>query len=386
MSILTLIGGSTHWLRHKQFWRTGILVAVFICDLGGPAIAVLSDETGTIEGREPTASGYLTIRMPSGGAALVDNAEVSLLAKPNEFTLGGLTSGLTVSDSDGDTPLSMALTSSGVSWVWRGPSGTPLTPEQFTQPFRTNFANGDILTVEASADVDSTSESGTPNVGTATYASSIYRVKMKTPTPMIYANGELFALNSGFPTTGFSSAVFRFYMNGTNNAHNSNYTYTSSNPEWLWVGPSDGIVTLTRSPTSETKTASITITDNEGYEAPIVYTIAVNNWFINNGLSTTAPYNSAYACTSKGSEYMVPPIDRVSSGAFVRAPQGSLWAEWGRLDMAYYGAGWSASKQYWVGGWDNPRHPAFSIDFGSIGSLLMTGSAPMRLTICMKNI
>ncbi|VFS45142.1 hypothetical protein [Budvicia aquatica] len=154
---------------------------------------------------------------------------------------------------DGDAPLSMAVALPGATWEWRAPNGTPLTATQLTQSFSTSFANDDILTVKVSGPVTSTSDSGFPISGTDTYESVWYRVKIKAlVVPTLQVNEANFAIDSGFPTTGFMDANFQFYMGGTNATPNGNYTYSSNQPDWVTVDEL-GNVTFTGTPTSANK-------------------------------------------------------------------------------------------------------------------------------------
>ena len=122
---------------------------------------------GRIHGRAPTASGDLTIRLPGGTTALTNNVPVIWTAKPNEFTLAPLTPGLTYTDADGDEPSGTAITQAnppGVTWTWKT-GNTALTAAQLDQPFQSNFADGTVLTVSASAPVNVTAASGLPSTG-----------------------------------------------------------------------------------------------------------------------------------------------------------------------------------------------------------------------------
>ncbi|WP_127526497.1 hypothetical protein [Budvicia aquatica] len=361
-------------MRHYRL--KALFLALSIGFVMCPAQAVMSGSSGEINGRVPTASGNLIILLPDGATALTDNATVSSTAKPSEFTLGALTTGLTVVDVDGDAPLSMAVALPGATWEWRAPNGTPLTATQLTQSFSTSFANDDILTVKVSGPVTSTSDSGFPISGTDTYESVWYRVKIKAlVVPTLQVNEANFAIDSGFPTTGFMDANFQFYMGGTNATPNGNYTYSSNQPDWVTVDEL-GNVTFTGTPTSANKTATITITDKSGAEAQRSFSFTIKTWFINDGgeMDKSPPQVDAY-CSGLGGGYGTPSITRMTNAtAFyrhgVRNPTGGWWPEWGDVDGwdsdgwvpnyvaresqgVIYGDGvvYRASVQLWFGTW-----------------------------------
>ncbi|WP_127526405.1 hypothetical protein [Budvicia aquatica] len=321
-------------MRHYRL--KALFLALSIGFVMCPAQAVMSGSSGEINGRVPTASGNLIILLPDGATALTDNATVSATAKPSEFTLGALTSGLTVVDVDGDAPLSMAVALPGATWEWRAPNGTPLTATQLTQSFSTSFANDDILTVKVSGPVTSTSDSGFPISGTDTYESVWYRVKIKAlVVPTLQVNEANFAIDSGFPTTGFMDANFQFYMGGTNATPNGNYTYSSNQPDWVTVDEL-GNVTFTGTPTSANKTATITITDKSGAEAQRSFSFTIKTWFINDVADDgrRSPVQIDAYCSGLGGGYSTPSISRMTNApAFYatghRAATEGLSPEWG---------------------------------------------------------
>lgn len=306
---------------------------------------------GRIHGRAPTASGNLTIRLPGGTTELTNNAQVIWTAKPNEFTLAPLTPGLTYSDADGDLPAASSITLAnppGVTWTWKK-GATPLTPAQLSQPLQSNFTDGTVLTVSASAPVNVTSVSGLPNTGSQTFTTPTYNVVVRQPPPppRIYVNGTTFAIDAGFPKTGFVGANFQFYMNGTNASANSNYMYGTNQPGWTTVS-STGIVSFTRMPTAAEKSVTITITDTTGVDVPRSYVFAPNLWFVNGGITRQAAAADAY-CAGLGNGYATSSYTFLSNASYggsgTRAADGRLWDEWGRMDS--FGPGWFNSY-YWA--------------------------------------
>lgn len=383
MALINMAAGVPRWHRTKLIWSASILLILSVCFVMGPAMAVLSAETEIIEGRVPTASGYLTILQPDG-ATLIDKEAVSLDAKPNEFTLGPLSSGLTVTDIDGDAPLSMAVSKPEVTWTWRASNGTPLTAAQLAQPFSTSFASGSLLSVMVSAPVASTSVSGTPRTGTETFVSQ-YFVTLK-PAPTLRVNGVNFAINSGFPKTGFLGARFQIYMNGTNASLNNKYTYFTTQP-WALVD-STGVVTFNRMPTSAQKTVTVSIRPKAGVmEAEKRFSFTLNRWFVNSGGRVdSAALNDAY-CTNLVGGYTTPEYATMTNSDRLpgtRSPtSGQLWPEWGALGA--YLNGW-VNGDYWalepMPGDDHLRRHHVNSIYGSLGGAF--NSSTLNYAVCSK--
>lgn len=133
------------------------------------------------------ASGTLSIYMPDG-TMLTDNASVLSNTKPSDFSLAPLSASVTFEDEDDDIPGNPALSlgNAGVTWDWKGPDDTPLTTTQLNQQLGLNFSSGTVLTVTASAPVESTSLTGSPRTGSPTTISSeIYHVVVSTPATTI---------------------------------------------------------------------------------------------------------------------------------------------------------------------------------------------------------
>ncbi|UNK24180.1 hypothetical protein [Yersinia intermedia] len=282
------------------------------------------------------------ILLPDGSTALTNNAHVIWTAKPSEFTLAPLTSGLTYTDEDGDLPSGTAITLAnppGVTWTWKN-GATALTDDQLSQPLQSNFAGGTVLTVSVSTPVNVTAVSGLPNSGSQTFVTPTFNVVVKAP-PTIYVNGTPFAIDAGFPKTGFVGANFQFYMNGTNAVDNGTYTYTTNQPGWTTVS-STGVVTFTRMPTAAEKAVTITITDTTGVDAPRDYAFTPDLWFVNRGNTKNTPAQADTYCVGLGA---TPSHTVMSSGS--RAADGRLWDEWGSMSAYGTDAGWNSSG-YWA--------------------------------------
>ncbi|MCW8114304.1 hypothetical protein, partial [Yersinia intermedia] len=299
-----------------------------------------------INGTAPTVTGTLSVMFPGGATAVTNYATVGTAMKPTDF--GVSTSGLTLQDPDGDSGLSSSIDTAAVTWDWKY-DNMALTSVQLTAPFSTNFL-GKTLTVAVSAPVTASSLTGVPTTGNpSTLSSATYSLVVPASLPVVRVNGVSFALDSGFPKTGFSQATFQFWMNGTSNSGNSNYTF-AADPQapWVTVNATLGVVTFTGIPTAA-QTVNITITDNRGGPAT-TFSFRVGTWFINKYTTTaTAAGADSYCATQPG--YSVPSYLSVTNaalnGAGTRAPDGRLWDEWG--DLGYYGeSAWVVGSSHWA--------------------------------------
>ncbi|GKX52791.1 hypothetical protein [Budvicia aquatica] len=343
----------------KRLCSRVALIAAIIMGASTPGWSVvLSDPTGKIKGRAPTAAGSVSILMPGGATPLVDNAQVLGSKKPNEFSLAPLSPGITFTDLDGDTQAlpGLAIAPAGVTWTWKN-GGTPLTATQLTQTFATNFAHNTTLTVQADAPVLSTSLTGLPTTsGTPVLlASPVYRVRVNNPPPpVIYVNGTTFAWDSGFPTMGFVGAQFQLFMNGVNATANSNYTYTENgNQTWVDIPASnasgtEGTFTFIGTPTSANKTLQLIATNKTDSSDKYTLNITIGRWFVNGGAILRNGANADAYCTGLGDGYSTPPYATMTNAAYgtsgTRAPVAGLWNQWGSMDT--FGSGW-VSYIYW---------------------------------------
>ncbi|WET16066.1 hypothetical protein P2W49_05740 [Yersinia intermedia] len=332
-------------------FRRSAQAALIAASVVGAALpvwaAVISQPTGTIEGRAPTATGTLNVMFPDGATAVANNAVMNIALKPTDFRVSA--SSLVLQDADGDTGLSSSINTAAVTWVWKY-NNVALTAAQLAAPFSTNFL-GKTLTVSASAPVTISSLTGAPTMGSpSTFSSATYALVVPASPPVVRVNGISFAMNSGFPQTGFNQAQFQFWMNGTSAAGNSNYKF---NPDpsapWVTVNATTGIVKFTNTPTAA-QTVNLTITDNRGGPAT-PFSFRVGTWFINNGSTTATAAGADSYCASK-TGYATPSYLTMTNAAYnasgTRAPDGRLWDEWGNVSITdYSGSGW-VSRYYWA--------------------------------------
>ncbi|WP_195757896.1 Ig-like domain-containing protein, partial [Serratia marcescens] len=160
----------------------------------------------------------------------------------------------------------------------------------------------------------------------------------------ILVNGYTYAVDAGFPKTGFAGAKFTVQLNG---GEPTDYTWTSS-ASWASVS-AGGEVTFTGKgdSTPVTVTATSKLDPTKAFE----YTFTLNDWYINNG-STIMTWSAANTyCTNQGASLAT----RLQLGGpqlttyqyNVRGTVGSLWSEWGDVST-YTGSGFPSSSGTWT--------------------------------------
>lgn len=353
--------------------RRRVLAGMIAAVMMGAALpawsGVLSQPTGQINGRAPTATGTLGILNPEGAAlntAVV--YQVDHTRKPTEFlpTLAGLTT----SDLDGDVdgvggpPTKAYQTFSSQTWTWRRVSDNKILTQAEQQLAFNQVAgnvNGTRYLVTAQVPVDIDTVTGVPRAQTLALITPQYTVEIKAPVvPTIQVNGANFtwaqATAGGFPKTAFTGANFQFYMGGTNATPNANYIYTTSQPGWTSVSPT-GVVSITRMPSAAEKSVTITITDPSGLEGVRTYSFTSDTWFVNRNSWTLTASNADTYCAGLGDGYEVPSytiMTNATRNTFgTRMTNGRLWSEWGGISV--YGNSWYTG--YWASeAYEDKRH------------------------------
>ncbi|GKX53511.1 hypothetical protein [Budvicia aquatica] len=306
-----------------------VLIAVILIGFVVPVGAVLSDPTGIIHGRAPTATGDLYALMPDGTTVVTNNVIVSQTATPNQFTPSMVTTGITPFDADGDIGLTLDMPSATLVWKH---NGTALTATHLAAPLVTNFPNSTV-TLEVHAPVTTMSTTGLPTTaGPVTFVTT-YAVKVPlAPIPMpatvkLASQYTTWAASSGFPKTAFPGASYTLWMNGSTTLTNTQYTYESTQP-WVTV-TAGGVVSFVSMPPSASKTAKIFATRKDN---GVVYTLNVApiKWYAS-GKSvndTSIPnYTEALAdCKTKGGT--IPKVSELGSNSVSRVT-GKMVDEWG---------------------------------------------------------
>lgn len=240
--------------------------------------AVLSPSTGTIQGRTPTTTGKLFVNGPGG--PFESGNELDATKRPIDYTIDPDTSELLLADLDGDLNLSAAINTPAPVLVWKD-GNTTLTATQLSQTFIDANKAGKILTATAIPSITVSTSTGDPNSATIPLQQSyVFIIPAPLTAPMagsLSVNGASFAIDSGFPTTGFVKAKYQVLYGG-NAINNTNVTWSTSQPDWMTVDAT-GTVTFPSKPTSAQKTYTITATPKAGGAAQTV-TATVRGWFV----------------------------------------------------------------------------------------------------------
>ncbi|WP_428829271.1 hypothetical protein [Budvicia aquatica] len=156
--------------------------------------------------------------------------------------------------------------------------------------------------------------------------------------PSVRAGGAVFAGDSGFPKSGFEDGSFVFLMNGTDSRDNSNYVYTTNQPEWTSVS-STGVVSFNKMPTANSKAVTITITRagrTQTFEFSLEYWFKPGRYrlvraiapaqceMLGEGWSLTSVEDWGNAVPGDGSRLME------------REPNGKLLSEWGVPQVSWW--------------------------------------------------
>ncbi|MEN4170986.1 Ig-like domain-containing protein, partial [Serratia marcescens] len=160
----------------------------------------------------------------------------------------------------------------------------------------------------------------------------------------ILVNGYTYAVDAGFPKTGFAGAKFTVQLNG---GEPTDYTWTSS-ASWASVS-ADGEVTFTGKgdSTPVTVTATSKLDPTKAFE----YTFTLNDWYIDNG-STAMTWSAANTyCTNQGASLATRLQlggPQMTAGEYnVRGTVGSLWSEWGDVST-HTGSPLPSSSDAWT--------------------------------------
>ncbi|WP_074164607.1 MULTISPECIES: Ig-like domain-containing protein [Enterobacter] len=147
----------------------------------------------------------------------------------------------------------------------------------------------------------------------------------------IQAQGQDFAMNSGFPTTGFSGAWFELKLPA--GLSPDDFTWSSS-ASWLSLSRPVRLERATMNGSGGSGSVTITAMPNSGSGATYRFTFSLRRWFIwNDGNNAdNATYNRTW-CSSRG--YQTPSYQVLTSAAPFRKDGargvGSLWGEWGDI-------------------------------------------------------
>ncbi|MGQ3660705.1 inverse autotransporter beta domain-containing protein [Citrobacter braakii] len=202
-------------------------------------------------------------------------------------------------------------------------------------------------------------------------------VPMSAPT-RVKVNGEEFAIDSGFPKTGFDGAEFQLEMDG-NAANNSDYTWTVKSGSWVSVDPV-GKVTFTGE--GNNSEVTITATPKTG-GSPQTFSFRLSGWFIHDSARRSGTDADEWCAAQPG--YATPPHTQMVNASKIgssstRVPGGPLWAEWG--DMPTYG--WP-DGYYWAGDmYDISQR--YEVALAGGGAFFSGPPGLEWYTVCSKNL
>ncbi|EOZ1715478.1 Ig-like domain-containing protein [Yersinia enterocolitica] len=183
-------------VRH---WLNGIFLALFVGLVTTPAVAILSEKTGQIQGQAPTVTGRLQVLYPDGETVVADNAILGGDQIPNQFVVSSSTTYLVLQDTDDDSGLSAWVDTDHATLSWKH-DGTELTPDQLAASFGSNFA-GQALTLVVSAPVTVSSVTGLPTTAVPQILTSSYTLSV--PLPVLIQDD--FTVTSGASADGVDS-------------------------------------------------------------------------------------------------------------------------------------------------------------------------------------
>lgn len=324
-------------LSLKSRFLNWVLLTLFTGSVTTPAIAILSDISGQIQGKAPTVTGRVQVLFPDGDTVLADNAMLEPNQIPNQFKVSSLTDSLVLQDADGDIGLDAWLDTDSAIMTWKH-DGTTLTSAQLAAPFGDNFA-GRTLTLGIYAPATASSITGFPRVNRQ-FLVSRYTLNVASVFTGVSVNDHTFDVAEGFPKTGFIGAWF---MLSTPVAASS-YIWDNGDSSWVTVNDS-GRVSFTARGNSTPVT--ITATPKTG-GVPLIYAFSVNTWFIIDP-SAAVNWNSASKlCTDQGLT-LPSRVDVTFSDQENKLPErkiGRLWSEWGRV--ATYPSSGLVPTDYWM--------------------------------------
>lgn len=337
--------------------------------------AALSGETGTIVGRAPTVTGNLLITRPDGD--VLNEAMLDAESTPNSYSVSADMSELILNDVDGDSGLTAELSLPKPALVWKDGTRT-LGSTELNQTFNQAARLGKLLTVTVSPSVKVSTTTGMPRIAT-TVLPQTYRFFPQGSLFELSANGTRFPSDSGFPTTGFLGAYYTPLVNG-NYANNINYTWTTSQPDWMTLDLA-GRITFTNKPTLAQKTYTITATPKAGGSPPITFTTTLKSWFSKPTTSSFYWKDASVRCNGISAKSRIPlvseltPAPKFPLSTYSPRGIGSLWGEWGRMNETYlYKGSGFGDGLYWSSEVDgSDGHYAARMDTGVV--LIDTGAS-----------
>ncbi len=174
----------------------------------------------------------------------------------------------------------------------------------------------------------------------------------------VFVNDFTFAVDAGFPATGFDGAEFTL---NTPSAP-SDYTWSSDAP-WVSVDSSGTVSFISR---GNAAPVTITATPISGGE-PLAYTFAITHWFHGNGSEKLARSAAISLCNTLELplfKWNIPHYSLLNVRTHTRGNIGQLWSEWGNMHV-YSNAAFPLRTYYWARG--SGTSVNYLVDLGSNG-------------------
>lgn len=248
---------NTHTLPGRA-WLKGIPLALLLGLITGSAQAVLSDNTGQIQGTAPTGTIKLQAMLPNRNL-VTNNAVLGLTLVPRLFTVSPVAAAMMLQDADRDSGLDYEILTNFASLSWTH-NGTPLTAEQLAAPLGDNFL-GETLTLTVTALVRISSATGYPTFGPALSYSTEYTVRVDAPETVNLSldsdtahveGGTIMmtatALSESGPVAG---AVISFATTGSADRQGRTSGWTGTNRPLRLNGANIGSQTFTTGPNGQ---------------------------------------------------------------------------------------------------------------------------------------
>ncbi|MDX7797042.1 Ig-like domain-containing protein, partial [Aeromonas caviae] len=160
----------------------------------------------------------------------------------------------------------------------------------------------------------------------------------------VSVNGFTFAVDAGFPSTGFDGAEFTLKLPDSPET-SSDYIW-SGDAAWVSVDNGGTVRFISQGDSSP---VTITATPKSGGR-PLVYTFAVNSWFHSNGGPNLSQSDARQWCwreLAPGYTWSVPTYPLLNQMPSARGTIGMLWSEWGNMRM-YSDSTFTNGFSYWT--------------------------------------
>ena len=160
----------------------------------------------------------------------------------------------------------------------------------------------------------------------------------------VSVNGFTFAVDAGFPSTGFDGAEFTLKL--PNSPETSSDYIWSGDAAWVSVDNGGTVRFISQGDSSP---VTITATPKSGGR-PLVYTFAVNSWFHSNGGPNLSQSDARQWCwreLAPGYTWSVPTYPLLNQMPSARGTIGMLWSEWGNMRM-YSDSTFTNGFSYWT--------------------------------------